>query len=580
MIVYDSLVVLLSFFCVSRKIEYSSYSVIQLVMILVTRHSTMYSYGLPAWILMVCNKLMPILSCLTVLIRTLCLFSLPQRIGILLTPVVSSMLNVYVNALLLHETDDIIKCLVFKAIYDYVSSILQTRLLYSQVNILYQKLLLRMQLAKLHCSVPIPAATMKQHSDLLTDSSKLNDFLYVLPLCWTTIISFGIAIYKMEPHPEYPMRLFFLICCVIMSGIMTYLNDPSLYQVTKSSATTITDFYDSQYVKIKLALGCSMDTTYNEQKACKKRKQYTNQKYVVFIINVMITLISLSMKNIGQLYSFSNISWMIGMMIDNIKSIEYYNYTDKYISLCECLESYGYKNEHIVPIDVIDKVTFIDAGFGYYKGDLMNEPMKDQKIYNFNYTFERGNFYYIEAPNGIGKSTLLRMFKMELFSGSVHFGSINRNNLSFTDIQSSIFHILQATEYTPQFTTAEISSFKNRDEWLEEQLGITNLMNKDTIEMSGGQKKRVFLYMILTSKATILLLDEILSELSSEETPEVPEGGGWLNRVINVLTNWPGIQHKIIILVGHGLLHLIPNSVINLKLDNHDQQTLLTVRQN
>jgi hypothetical protein len=37
----------------------------------------------------------------------------------------------------------------------------------------------------------------------------------------------------------------------------------------------------------------------------------------------------------------------------------------------------------------------------------------------------------------------------------------------------------------------------------------------------------MYLLMLLTAPASVLLLDKILSELSTED---VPEGGGWLSR--------------------------------------------------
>jgi ABC-type cobalamin/Fe3+-siderophores transport system ATPase subunit len=182
----------------------------------------------------------------------------------------------------------------------------------------------------------------------------------------------------------------------------------------------------------------------------------------------------------------------------------------------------------------------------------------------------------LEAPNGIGKSTLLRMFTSNLFAGDVYFGSTNRNNLSFEDVISNVFHIVQASEYTPKFSKEEIMACKGRDEWLEERLGLKELFDKDTVEMSGGQKKRMFIYIVLTSKSSILLLDEILSELSTEDTPDVPEGGGWLSRVINTLAEYNN-HNKIIIMVGHGLLELIPKKehIINLKLENNNHTELV-----
>ncbi len=63
--------------------------------------------------------------------------------------------------------------------------------------------------------------------------------------------------------------------------------------------------------------------------------------------------------------------------------------------------------------------------------------------------------------------------------------------------------------------------------------------------------------MALTSSCKVLLLDEILSDLSTQDTQDVPEGGRQLSRVLNILVKWPGLESKIIILVGHGLLNLI-----------------------
>jgi ABC-type cobalamin/Fe3+-siderophores transport system ATPase subunit len=309
-------------------------------------------------------------------------------------------------------------------------------------------------------------------------------------------------------------------------------------------------------------------------------KQQNIQKYVICAINLIITYISLIGKDIAQLHAFSNISWMLGCLADNLKSFQYYVFVSEFLLVCKTFEKYKFECESKTIIGNIDKVDFVNASFGYYSEDLTNKPDYIQKISNLTYSFKRGLFYYLEAPNGIGKSTMLKMFTSNLNSGDIYFGSINRKHLSFEDISSRIFHIVQASEYTPKFTTEEIKAYKGLDPWLEKQLGLTDLLSKDTVEMSGGQKKRIFIYIVLTSNAPILLLDEILSELSTEETPDVPEGGGWLSRVINTMINWNNRQNKIIILVGHGLLELIPQQkhVIKLRLENTKTKSMLTIR--
>ena len=253
----------------------------------------------------------------------------------------------------------------------------------------------------------------------------------------------------------------------------------------------------------------------------------------------------------------------------------------EFISFLNCMKVHKLDcNVSTVPIGRIDEVSFVNASFGYYSDDLMKNPTRIQKIANLSYTFKRGILYYLEAPNGIGKSTMLRMFLSNLFCGEVFFGAINRKNLSFADIYNSVFHIVQASEYTPSFSKEEVNACKGKDEWLESQLHLNELFDKDTVEMSGGQRKRMILYILMTSSAPILLLDEILSELSEENIPEVPEGGGWLARVVNTIVNWTNRSNKIIVLVGHGLRGRIPtndDTVVQLRLDNTETRTNLFI---
>jgi ABC-type cobalamin/Fe3+-siderophores transport system ATPase subunit len=365
-----------------------------------------------------------------------------------------------------------------------------------------------------------------------------------------------------------------------MCGIVTYLTDQTIYENTKPNPNSVTRFNDSQYVRLKLSMGCILDTEFEEKKRAKIDAQHDIQKYVILLINLIVTYISLVGKSLGQLHSFGNISWMIGCLADNIKSLQYYSYMKEYIEFTKCLEKHKLDCSGKTILDKFDKVEFINASYGYYDDLMAKPPIKSQKIYNLTYTFRLGCLYYIEGVNGLGKTTGLRMFCDNLFSGDVYFGNINRCHLSFEEISQSIFLMVQASEYTPQFSKEEITSYKGCDTWLEERLGLTDLFEKDSVEMSGGQKKRMSVYIALTSKTTVLLLDEILSELSTENTSDVPEGGGWLQRVINTLIEWSGRKDKIIILVGHGLLELIPkkSGVVKLKMSNDNNKTILTTR--
>ena len=523
--------------------------------------------------------LMSSYSCLYMIYKSLILLDNIPLIGFILIPIISSLMNIHINSLLTKSDVDIIICLIYKLIYDYINIIVINKVTYRQINIMSQTLKLKLEMATVQCGSPIPGINQKQLKDLMLDTSKLRDFLFIIPIFWNSFVSFTISIYFMDNYNGYPIRFMFIIFCIIMISLLSYLTDLSLYEKTKTNSKSITKFDDSSYVKTKLSMGCKLDTDFEINKTKLIEVQQNKQKYVVLITNLIITFISLINKNIGQIHSFSSISWMLGCLADNLKSLKYYSYYEEFTNLIECFERHKLYNTTCVPIGLINSVKFVNASFGYYD-DLYQSNMT-QKIFNLNYQFHCNKFYYLEAPNGIGKSTLLRMFTSNLFAGDIYFGSINRNNLAFEDVISNVFHIVQASEYTPKFSKDEIMACKNRNKWLEERLGLKDLFDKDTVEMSGGQKKRMFIYIVLTSKASILLLDEILSELSTEDTPDVPEGGGWLSRVINTLAEYKN-HNKIIIMVGHGLLELIPKKkhIINLKLknNNHNNDTELVQR--
>jgi len=86
----------------------------------------------------------------------------------------------------------------------------------------------------------------------------------------------------------------------------------------------------------------------------------------------------------------------------------------------------------------------------------------------------------------------------------------------------------------------------------------------------------MMIYISLVCPTPIILLDETLGELSTEETEKVPEG--WLCRVLNTLIEWSERKNKIIILVGHGMISSIPNdkTIVKLCLKNTLEKTILS----
>lgn len=489
-------------------------------------------------------------------------------------PIIMIIININYNKYFVETTDDWIVLFILKMMSDYFTMFFQGKITYKIARKTMKNLEIKIKMNKVKCGVPIPGETEKKFDNTIDDINKLMEFFVVLPLLWTTLISFSIAIYNLESN-DLPIRSIFTLICITSISCMSYLTDEKLYEKTKSCDKLITNIKDSMNVRMKLSMGCNIDEYHEMRKEQQQQKQMERQKIVIFCINTLITLYALIVKKKSTINTFGSISWLIGALSDNIKGIKNYNYVNDFLDLCESLEKYRYRHTGpTMKVEKINSVKFQNATFGYFDGCLLKNPNQIPRIMNFSFEFKKGYLYYLESPNGIGKSTLLKMFTSNLMEGNVYFGNVNRINLIFEDMQKCVSHIVQASEYTPKFTQKEIETYKGRDKWLEKQLKLELLLNKDTVEMSGGQKKRIFIYIALTSMTPILLLDEILSELSTEETPEVPEGGGWLNRVIHTIVNWHGLKNKITLLIGHGIFDLIPNNenVIKMKMCNQEFQ--------
>jgi ABC-type cobalamin/Fe3+-siderophores transport system ATPase subunit len=515
-------------------------------------------------------------------------------VAILLVPFVSAFLNHYMHYLLQHDTSNVYRCLMVTCMYNYCTYVVQQSLMFRQSQLLKEKFMHYFHTSHLECGVPLPGLNRKRYNDLRDDSFKLRDFLAVLPILWSTIVNFGVTIYMMKTpdNSDIPLRFLFTVGCIGLCTILTYITDQSVYEKTKPPPGTIVTYKDKNETTMKVGLNYTTDPSFEERKRKQMDKQHAYSTYVIILINVITTYIALTNNAIEQLHSFSNISWMIGCLSYNLKSLQYYSYMDEFITFMKCMKEHRLEcmkehrlecmKEHRLECNgttfTATKITFHNATFGYYTGDILAGSTYKPVIHNLNFTFNRSRLYYLEATNGIGKSTLLNMFTSNLHEGTITFDNINRSEMSFWDLHTKVIRGYQSSEYSPSFTKDDTSIVKGKDPWLEKQLVLTDLFDKDFVEMSGGQKKRMLIYMLLTSSALVILLDEILSELSTEDAPEVPEGGGWLTRVMNTLVEWPGRENKLIILVGHGLRELMPKSksIIYLRLEQTNDGTVLS----
>lgn len=460
-------------------------------------------------------------------------------VALLIVPIFTVVAEIYVNNLIANK-GGFWEIIILKGINELVHGLLHNKIIHHYTNNMAQSLLQRIKMGKIRLGVILPAKNITKYNELIDESQKLNDFLSIIPITWTTLITFTVSIINMNGN-----TLYFTLICI---GFIFLLKCFSMPVNCIPPPNLITRIGNSDLVHTKLSMGIPMDENYYIRKQLQRLYQQDIRQTLVCILNIIITWISLSSNNYGQIHSFTSVSWMLRMFADNLRSFQHSNYIKEFFDLLNAFNKYEYKSIDTIPLGNFTTVTFHKASFGYYE-DLVNSVDRIEKIKEFSYTFHCG-IYDIEAKNGIGKSSLFKMFCYKLFDGKGYFGDIDIKNISFETMYTNVCYIRQFSEFAPHFTEEEILCFRGKDPDLEKALGLDSLW-KDTRELSGGMKVRMFLYIALTSNATIILLDEILKELSTATTNLGDVN--WFDQVINTLVAWKGISKKIIVIVGHTL---------------------------
>jgi len=499
-----------------------------------------------------------------------------QIMGMFIVPFITGYLNVQANKYLLEKNDDILHCVILHAISGYFGLVSRKMLYNDTIKKLKDDIIMRFNMSNIKCGIVLPGKNIKKIDEILNDKHKLHEFIMVVPTLWSTIINVTITMYFFKIESEYPIKLMITFFCVAICAFINITKRKFKKAITAQSKKTIINFHDLESVKIHLSMGHVFDTTFdkNKHKINIDKRNFVN--IIMLCFNILIVAYSLLTKNIKQIFIFRNIYWRIAQQSNSINSLEHCDYVDELVTLCTLMEKHKYYTLDTFGDNIITKImkiNFDNASFGYYYDDITSRDVSyDVKINKLSFDFCRGVLYYIESPNGAGKSTLLRMFTMNLNSGDIYFGNeknhfVNRKNMSFEYISSNVYHVKQSSEYTPNFTKKDIDDIVGRDESLEEQLGLKELLDKDTIEMSGGQKKRMFIYLALISPAQIILFDEVLSELSVDD---------WIERVASAIIDWKGRRNKIILLVGHGMSKfMLDKNVVSVKLNTYDNITSL-----
>ncbi|WP_102264905.1 heme ABC transporter ATP-binding protein [Mesobacillus jeotgali] len=190
---------------------------------------------------------------------------------------------------------------------------------------------------------------------------------------------------------------------------------------------------------------------------------------------------------------------------------------------------------------------------GYAGGEVLK---------GINFEVGKGELFGILGPNGSGKTTLLKMI-----SGALDFreGSINVDGRPLTQYSPKQLarmiavlpqHGEQAFPYSVKETVSLgryahqkgwFNSWRDEDEQIVQkvmdQTGITRLQDKSIVELSGGEKQRVFLAQALAQQPRILLLDEPTNHLDLSFQKEL----------LDLLKKWAAEEELTVVSIFHDL---------------------------
>ncbi|MFZ3072858.1 MAG: ABC transporter ATP-binding protein [Thermodesulfobacteriota bacterium] len=178
---------------------------------------------------------------------------------------------------------------------------------------------------------------------------------------------------------------------------------------------------------------------------------------------------------------------------------------------------------------------------------------KNEILKNLSFTLEKGELAALIGPNGSGKSTLLKLSSgiLSPLEGEVRvFGNLI-SKYSPKERASLVSYLPQIIDMDVSFTVREIASMgqyhgKNTGLTIEEALSITGLSDKaqrKVFELSGGERRRAFLAMMLVQGAKTLLLDEPLTNLDIKYQLEL----------INLIKKMTGMKNSSAIVAIHDI---------------------------
>lgn len=161
-------------------------------------------------------------------------------------------------------------------------------------------------------------------------------------------------------------------------------------------------------------------------------------------------------------------------------------------------------------------IEFIDVSFSYDKKGIT-------VLNNLTFKIEKGEFVAIVGKNGAGKTTLLKhingLLRPTIGEVKIEDEDIVKKPLSemamtvglaFQNPNHQLFAetVMKELEFGPKNLGSDPNEIEEKTLEIAEHFGITHLLERNPLELSGGEGRLVSIASVLTMNQSILVLDE------------------------------------------------------------------------